>query len=291
MKRKLNRLTLSDYFNCVFLILIGFITLYPLIYIVSISFSSMQEAARMGFHLYPKEVSVGAYKVVFETPEIYRQYANTIIRTVCGTVLGLLVTSMFAYSVSQKSMPHRKLLMNMALFTMLFSGGIVPSYLTINKLGLIDNFLVLILPSVISAYNVIIMKSFFMGIPESISESAQIDGANKFLILFRIILPISKPVLATVGLWMAVSHWNSWYDAMIYINSEEKQVIQNFLRKIIMENNTNLVDKGIVNELSDYTPETIKAATVVVTVLPILCVYPFIQKYFVKGVTIGAVKG
>ena len=175
---------------------------------------------------------------------------------------------------------------------MLFGGGTIPTYLNMRNLGLIDNFLVLILPGAISAYNFIIMKSFFEGIPNSLVESAQVDGANQFVILFRIVYPISLPVLCTVGLWVAVANWNAWYDAMIYINTEDKQVIQNLLRKLIMETNSEFVDRGIVNtDVLNYSTETIKAATTMTIIIPILCVYPFIQKYFVKGVTLGAVKG
>ena len=292
MKMKTKGDAVFEIINTVFLLSVCVLTVYPLIYTLSISLSSMAEAARTGLHLYPKEITFASYKMVVRPESFYRQYLNTVLRTVMGTVLGLLVTSMFAYAISRKKMPHRNILMKITLFTMLFSGGTIPAYLNIMNLGLIDSFWALILPCLISAYNVIIMRSFFMGIPESLIESAQIDGANDFRVFFSIVLPISKAVMATIGLWLAVMHWNAWFDAMLYINNPNKQVIQNLLRELIMENSTTFVDQGIVKtDVMDFTPETIKAATIIVTMLPILCVYPFVQRYFVKGVTIGAVKG
>ena len=278
--------------NVIVLGILGFISLYPFIYIASISLSGIAEASKIGFHLYPENITFQSYKMVLESEMFYRQYFNTILRTVLGTALAVLVTSLYAYPLSRGAMPNKKFFINFALFTMLFGGGAIPTYLNMRNLGLIDNFLVLILPGAISAYNFIIMKSFFEGIPNSLVESAQVDGANQFVILFRIVYPISLPVLCTVGLWVAVANWNAWYDAMIYINTEDKQVIQNLLRKLIMETNSEFVDRGIVNtDVLNYSTETIKAATTMTIIIPILCVYPFIQKYFVKGVTLGAVKG
>ena len=278
--------------NVIVLGILGFISLYPFIYVASISLSGIAEASKIGFHLYPENITFQSYKMVLESEMFYRQYFNTILRTVFGTALAVLVTSLYAYPLSRGAMPNKKFFINFALFTMLFGGGTIPTYLNMRNLGLIDNFLVLILPGAISAYNFIIMKSFFEGIPNSLVESAQVDGANQFVILFRIVYPISLPVLCTVGLWVAVANWNAWYDAMIYINTEDKQVIQNLLRKLIMETNSEFVDRGIVNtDVLNYSTETIKAATTMTIIIPILCVYPFIQKYFVKGVTLGAVKG
>jgi putative aldouronate transport system permease protein len=175
---------------------------------------------------------------------------------------------------------------------MLFNGGLIPTYLVIRNIGLIDNRLVYILPLIISAFNVVIMRNFFQSIPDSLIESAKIDGANDFLILFRIILPISKPVIATIALWGAVGHWNAWFDGMLYINSNHKQILQIFLQRIVIENQPELIEKGIINpDVMQFTSETIKSATIVVTIMPILFVYPFLQRYFVKGIMLGAIKG
>jgi putative aldouronate transport system permease protein len=174
---------------------------------------------------------------------------------------------------------------------MIFSGGMIPSYLLIRSLGLINTIWALILPLLVSAFNIIVVKNFFQSIPESLVEAARIDGASEWRILFRILIPLSKPVLATVALWTAVAHWNSWFDAMIYITGDNRQVLQTFLQRIVIENSTQLIEKGVVNpNLSQFTPETIKAATVVVTILPIVLVYPFLQKYFVKGIMLGGIK-
>lgn len=292
MKRSTTSEKILTIINVIVLGILGFLTLYPFIYIASISLSGIAEASKIGFHLYPENVTFESYKMVLESGMFYKQYFNTIVRTVGSTTLALLVTSLYAYPLSRREMPNKKFFINFALFTMLFGGGAIPTYLNMRSLGLIDNFLVLILPSAISAYNFIIIKSFFEGIPQSLIESAQVDGANQFTILFKIVYPISLPVLCTVGLWVAVANWNAWYDAMIYINTEDKQVVQNLLRKLIMETNSEFIDKGIVStDVLNYSSETIKAATTMTIIVPILCVYPFIQKYFVKGVTLGAVKG
>ena len=179
----------------------------------------------------------------------------------------------------------------LVVFTMLFSGGIVPGYLLVKKLGLINSMGSLILPTLLSAFNIIIIKNFFQSIPDSLSESAGIDGAGEWRILFQIYIPLSKPVLATVALWSAVFHWNAWFDALLYITDDNKQVLQTFLQRIVIESSTQLMELGITDTtVVDFTGETIKAATIIVTILPIICVYPFLQKYFVKGIMLGGVK-
>jgi putative aldouronate transport system permease protein len=174
---------------------------------------------------------------------------------------------------------------------MLFSGGMIPGYLLIKNLGLINSIWSLILPMLITPFNVIIMKNYFRGIPESLAESAKIDGASDFSILFKIYIPLSMPVIATVALWTAVSHWNSWFDALLYITDENKQVMQVFLQRIVVESSTHLLEMGVTDaSVTSFTPETVKAATIIITILPILLVYPGLQRFFVKGVTLGGVK-
>lgn len=278
--------------NAVLLTVFAGMALYPFVYVVSISLSTAAEAAREGLHLYPREVTWTAYKMVLGNPEIMVGYLNTIYRTVLGTILTLLMTCMCAYPLSRKYMPHRRFYTFMVIFTMLFNGGIVPVYLVVKSLGLIDNRLVYVLPMMLTGFNIIVVKNFFQQVPESLAEAARIDGANEFGILFRIYIPLSKPVLATVGLWTAILHWNMWLDAMIYITSNSKQVMQTFLQRIVIESSVELIEKGIVNpDVTQFTPETIKAATIVITILPMLILYPFVQKYFVKGITLGGVKG
>ena len=241
--------------------------------------------------MYPKEVTFAAYQRVLSGKQLYVTYANTIFRTVVGTVLTLIVTAMYAYPLSRKTMPHKNFFMKYTIITMLFSGGTIPIYIVINKLHLLNNRAVYILPMLVTAYNVIIMKSFFQSIPDGVVESAKVDGASEFTILFKIILPLSKAVLATVGLWVAVAHWNSWFDSMLYIDDKSKQVVQLYLQQIVQKGLTNDLGDGMSNDINVQTADTIKSATIMVTVLPILCVYPFIQKYFISGVMLGSVKG
>lgn len=279
-------------FNYVFLAFLAFTMLYPFIYTLSMSLSTTKAATEMGLHLYPKEVSIMAYQMVFKNRDIITSYGNTLFRTIFGTLAGLLVTTLFAYAISRKEMPHRKLFTFIVLFTMLFNGGKIPTYLVLKKMGLLNNILVYILPNLISAYNVIVAKSFFQSLPAAMHESASIDGASEFRIFFSIIIPLSMPIIMTLALWMAVFHWNSWYDAMMYMTDNTKITVQCLLQRIIQENNSELISQGVINpDAMQYTSETVKAATIIVSIIPILAFYPFVQKYFIKGVMLGAVKG
>ncbi|MEI6809182.1 MAG: carbohydrate ABC transporter permease [bacterium] len=318
--RRSNGEHVFNVFNITLLAILAVLTVYPFLYTLSISMSTAQEAARDGLHLVPgnpatlgqaladlvhlqftdayndliaygKGISLEAYRMVLVNREIIVGYGNTLFRTIVGTILSLLATAMAAYPLSRRNMPFRKRAIFLIMFTMLFSGGLVPSYLLIKSLGLINSIWVYVIPGLISAFNILIMKNFFQSIPESLYESAVMDGANDFSILFRIYLPLSKPVLATIGLWTAVAHWNSWFDGLLYITDNDKQVLQVTLRRIVIENSTEMVEKGILNpNFMNFTPETIKAATVIVAILPILLIYPFAQKYFVKGTMLGSVK-
>jgi putative aldouronate transport system permease protein len=282
-------------FNTINVFLLGvlaFSTLYPFLYVLTLSFSTQAEAMRAGFHFYPREIALTAYRMVFANPDILTGYLNTVLRTVIGTFLSVTLCCVCAYPLSRKDLPHRSMFTFLLVFTMLFSGGLVPTYLLIRNIGLLNNFWVYVLPGCIAAFNVIIIKNFFQAIPESLAESAEMDGAGDWRILFQLYLPLSKPVLATVSLWTAVGHWNAWFDGLIYITDDRKQVLQIFLRRIVVESNTMLIEQGLVNpDLTSFTPETLKAATIIVTIVPILVLYPFLQKYFVKGIMLGGVKG
>ena len=278
--------------NYTLLILFGLTMLYPLVYTLSMSLSSAAEAARSGLHLYPRDVSLTAYKMVFSNTTFYRAYAMTIMRTVVGTVGALLVSAMYGYAVAQKELPFRKFFTLFLMLTMIFTGGTIPTYLVIKGINLLDNPLVYILPNLIGAYNVVILKNYFESIAPSIYESGRLDGAGEFTILLRIILPISTPVMATVALWIAVFHWNQWFDSMIYTQTDRLQVLQLDLQRIIKQNQASLISGGLANpNLDEFSGETVKSATIMVSILPILAVYPFIQKYFTKGIMLGSVKG
>ena len=278
-------------FNVIFLALIAILCLYPFLYTVSISLSSAAEASRDGLHLFPREISLTSYKMVLSDPNIVNGYINSIIRTVLGTFLTVTASCIAAYPLARREMPHRALITFIIVFTMLFGGGMVPGYLLIKKLGFINTIWALVIPGMLGAFNIIIVKNFFQSLPESLIESARMDGAGEWRILFQIYIPLSKPVLATVALWSAVGHWNAWFDALLYITDDRKQVLQTFLQRIVIESGTQMMELGITDtSVLQFTGETIKAATIIVTILPIICVYPFVQKYFVKGIMLGGVK-
>ena len=278
-------------FNVVFLILLSVVCIYPFLYTLTISLSTTEEAMKDGLHLFTASPTLEPYKMAFEGGDIAVAYANTIFRTVVGTALALLVSLMYAYGISRDELPGRKMFSKILIFTMVFNGGTIPTYLVIKGLHLINNRWVYILPVLISAYNVTIARSFFKSIPESLHESALLDGASEFTIFFKIYVPLSKAVIMTLVLWIAVSHWNSWYDSMIYINDNDKVVVQLLLQRMIQSAQVKVVNSAVNENAVTVMPVTIRAATTMIATLPILAVYPFIQKYFMGGVMLGAVKG
>lgn len=274
------------------LLLSGFciLVLLPFLHVVSLSFSS-PEVSFVRISFWPEIFTLKNYQQVFANRYVYSGFANSIFRTVLGTVLGVLATVCTAYPLSKKYFPHRTFWTMLIAFTMFFNAGLIPNYLWNKELGLMDRKIVLILPGLISAYNVVIARNFFMGIPESVEESAKIDGANDILIFFRIVAPMSKAIIATLALWIAVGHWNAWFDSMLYIRDAGDQVLQVVMRRIVLEGQIAALELDDPNFATTANPETIKAATTMVTTLPILCVYPFVQKHFVKGVIVGSIKG
>lgn len=261
---------------------------------LAVSFSTPTEAIRPGLHLFPLEFSLDAYKNAFSSNQIWVGFGNTIFRTVVGTILALVFMSLTAYPLSKKYLPHRTFFTLLIVFTMFFQGGLIPTYLLIKEVGLMDSRLVYVLapPFFISTFSLLILRNFFMQIPAELEESAKMDGASDIKILFSIILPLSKPILATVGLWMAVNQWNSWFDGLLYIQDTDKMVLQTYLRRLVIENNTQEM-QAMMDQTGgqDVVPESIKAATIMLATIPILVVYPFLQKYFTKGIFIGSVKG
>lgn len=282
-------------FNYIILTLFAFTTLYPFLYTLSISLSTKAEAESIGLHILPnfQKITIDPYKMVFKNAEIWNAYKYTLFRTIVGTVLSLLVTCFYGYALSRPRLPMKRFFVIFIMFTMLFSGGQIPTYLNIKSLGLINNIWVYVLPMLISAYNVIVSRSFFASLPESLNESAKIDGAGEFRIFFQIIVPLSKPIIMTLALWNAVAHWNEWFSGRMYITDSRKIVVQNYIQRIVNEGNTNLVSdvNASAADQIEVTGKTIQSASIIVSILPILLFYPFVQKYFVKGVTLGAVKG
>lgn len=274
-------------FNYVCLALISFMTLYPFLYVVVASVSDPQSVISGKVLLLPKGYNVEAYKVVLSTKGLWIAYANTVFYTVLGTLTSMIVTICGAYPLSKKRLMGRSFLNFFVAFTMWFHAGIIPFYLNIRSLHLTDNRMGIIIAFACSAFYVILLRTFFQSIPESMEESAKIDGANDWTILLRIILPLSLPSLATIALYYAVDRWNGYFWAMILLKDQNKIPLQVLLKKLIVEmGNT----ENIMSNAQTYSKETIIYATIVVSVIPIVIVYPYIQKYFVKGIMIGSVK-
>ncbi|MDQ0229197.1 carbohydrate ABC transporter permease [Metabacillus malikii] len=283
---------LFDFWNILFLVCLSIITLYPLLYILFASVSDPTYVAQnRGIMLSPKDFTLEAYTLVFKNPMIVTSYLNTLFYVVIGTILNIFLTSLGAYALSRKNVMWANLIMFLIVFSMFFEGGLIPSYLLVSELNMIDTRWALIFPTAVSAFNLIIMRTAFQGIPASLEESARIDGANDFTILFKIILPLSLPVVAVMILFYGVYHWNSWFPAMIYLQDRELFPVQLILREILIANDTSSMTSGVGSVDAIPIGETVKYATIVVATLPILCLYPFLQKYFVKGVMIGGIKG
>lgn len=280
---------LFDAGNHVFFILLACTTMLPFVYLFSLSISSA-ETSFATIRLLPTHATFRNYEVVLHNPLIGYGFINSIVRTVLGTALSVFVTVITAYALSRSYMPHRTFWLIFITFTMFFSGGLIPNYLLVKSLGLFNSVWALVLPSLVQTFQLIIARNFIMTIPEALEESAKIDGAGEFTVLFRIILPLSLPIIATLSLWTAVGHWNAWFDSLIYISEAKKQVMMVVMRNIVLSGQLpDVFDASPSTAV--VTPETLKASTIMVTTLPILVVYPFVQKYFVKGMLIGSVKG
>ena len=283
---------LFDILNVLFMLLMIVITLYPLLFVLFASFSDAFQFLKFrGILLRPLGFSVEAYQKVAENPLILTGYRNTILILLIGTSLNVLLTSLCAYVLSRKRLLLRKFFTIMVTLTMFFSGGLIPNYILIRMwLGLKNNVFAVILPTLISVYNMIIMRTAFASIPDSMEESAKMDGANDFTVLFRILIPLSLPTVAVMVLFYGVTHWNSWFNAMLYIDKRTMFPLQLVLREILVANDTTQMVQNVSLEEQGFVGETIKYATIIVATLPILALYPFLQKYFVTGVMIGAVK-
>ena len=293
MSRSYKKLSIGDIFfdslNIIFMLCISFATLYPFLYILS---QSLGGSALTSLGLIPKNISFSAYEKVLTTDFVINGFYNTIIRTVLGTILTLLFTICTAYPLSKRYFPNRSFWTGFIVFTMFFSGGLIPSYLLVRGLHLNNTVWSLVLPGLIGSFNMIIMRNFFMSIPESMEESAKIDGANDIVILFLIIVPTSLSIIATIFLWAAVGHWNAWFDCLIYITEPTKHVLQLILRRVVIEGTTKFMNlDNTYNDNYAVSTEAVKSATIMVTTMPIILLYPFVQKYFVKGIMVGSLKG
>lgn len=281
-----------DAFNVVFMFLFLLVTLYPFWYVVIVSFSDGKAVLGGRVSLMPVDFTLDTYKVVLRDSSIITGFKNTLIYTGLGTLINLVCTSMCAYPLSRPDLMGKKQIMGFIVFTMFFSGGMIPSYLVMNQMKLIDTVWAMVLPGAISTYNMVVMRTFFMGIPESLHESACLDGANEWQVLVRIVLPLSTPILATMLLFYAVGHWNSYMNALLYLNSKSRFPLQSILRNMVVDGQLSEAQTQVGGGSSFTVIETtMKYATIVVSTVPILMIYPFVQKYFVKGVMIGSLKG
>ncbi|CAM3447585.1 MULTISPECIES: carbohydrate ABC transporter permease [Paenibacillus] len=281
-----------DAANIVFLIFLSLMFVIPFLAVLSTSFISAEESMRRGaFVLIPERLDFTAYDVLLNRGKIIlNAYQVTLFRVIVGTFLNLLFTSMLAYGLARRSLPGRNGLVLFIFLTMIFQGGLIPNYMLMDTLGLKDTLWVLIFPSLVSAWNLFILRNFFMGLPEELEESAVIDGATPQLILFKIVIPLSMPAMATIGLFYAVHHWNDWFGASIYINDINKMPIQVIMRNILLTGITH--NEAQLEYVRNPPPAaTLKSAVIIISTLPILFVYPFLQKYFVKGVMVGSIKG
>ena len=270
------------------LILVTLICVLPVWHLVVASFSNTSDIAMAeGLMLWPKKVSLGAYNLVFQDGKLLTGFKNTLIYLFCSLPINIILTVMTGYFLSCTNMMWKKVIAGMLLFTMFFNGGLIPKYLNIKDLGLMNSLWALILSGAMSVYNAMICKTSIEAIPDSLRESAYIDGANDFQIIFKIIIPLIKATLAVLTLYYGVAHWNAWFSASIYLRDSDKLPLQNILRSILIANQTGEMDVDVYNAYA----ETIKYAAIVISTAPIMCIYPFLQKYFTKGALIGAVKG
>lgn len=278
--------------NITFMLALCFVTLYPMYYVLCASFSNnIALLTSPGFLLYPKGFNLGAYRLAFTHPLLVSGYQNILIILAASLPINILLTLFCGYFLASKNVLFKKPLMGLIMFTMFFNGGMIPAYLNIRSLGLYNSLWALILPGAMSVYNSIICKTAIEAMPDSLQESAYIDGANDLVIVFRIVLPLIMPTIAVLMLYYGVAHWNSWFPASLYIQDNLKLPIQNVLRAVLIANSNILNAAATEDDQVNQFAETIKYAAIVITTIPVLCIYPFLQKYFVKGVMIGAVKG
>ncbi|WP_010267964.1 carbohydrate ABC transporter permease [Paenibacillus senegalensis] len=277
-------------FNTVVIIILslcGIVAVFPLLYVVSVSLTPLGEVLRSGsFPIIPKEITFSAYKTLLDETGMVKALGVTTLVTVVGTFFNMLITLLMAYPLSRKWLPGRSIFLMMVLFTMLFSGGIIPTYLVVKGLGLLDSLWALILPTLVGSFNLLIVKSFFEQLPEEIFESARMDGASEFRILAQMALPLSLSVIATISLFYAVGHWNDFFQAIMYITDRDLFPLQVVVREILMQT------QQPMENVENMTPtQTLQMAAVVLASLPIIVVYPFLQKYFTKGMLLGSIKG
>ena len=280
-------------FNIILMFVLMVVTLYPLLYVL---FASLSDASKLmqhsGLLFKPLGLNLSSYKIVIQDRQILSGYMNTIIVVVAGVLISMVLTILGAYPLSRKNLYWGKMISMIVIIPMFFSGGLIPFYLLVKNLGMLDSLWALILPTALSTYNMMIMRTALAGVPKALEEAAEIDGANPLVVLFRILIPLTIPTIAVLILYYAVANWNSWFNAMLFLpKAKEKWPLQLVLRNLLIQNQTDDLTSGVAAADKFSVSETIKYATIIVSTLPILCLYPFLQKYFLKGVMVGSVKG
>ncbi|WP_245585994.1 carbohydrate ABC transporter permease [Paenibacillus pinihumi] len=292
--------SLFDIANTIFLALVGFSMIYPFIYILAYSLNDGKDSMMGAIYFLPRQFTLENYAQVFENAKIWQAYKITIFRTLIGTFLHVLLCTLMAYALSKKTLPGRTFFTFYIFLPTIFSAGFIPFFITLQKLNLINNFWVYVIPMLFNFMHIVIIRTFLQGIPEELEESAKIDGYNDFQIFTRIILPLSGPVLATISLFIGVAHWNDWFAGAYYVSNKDLIPVQTLLQQMLteaealsssMQRAAQQGGQTINVSSAGATPESLRMALLVITVFPILCIYPFLQRYFVKGVMIGSVKG
>ncbi|WP_135556157.1 carbohydrate ABC transporter permease [Paenibacillus cymbidii] len=283
---------LFDVFNVLLMIVLSILFVYPFWNLLMLSVTGPAYVNRLGLRLWPEGFNLSAYGQVLRSDILYSAFGNTLFRTSFGVTLTVAVTMLAAFALSRRDLPLRGAITLFLLFTMFFSGGLIPTYLTMKSYGLIGSLWVLVLPGLANAWYIILARNFLMGFPRELEESALIDGANPVQTAFRIIFPLSMPIIAVIALWSGVAHWNAWFDAMIYLREKNSFVLQLLVQKLFLQERIDPTNTGSYIDMTEQvTSQSIKAATIVIAVAPIIAFYPFLQKYFVKGIMIGSLKG
>ena len=294
-RKKITQDTIVYFINYILLTVLLVVVLYPLIYIISCSFSSGDALMSGRVKLFPVDLTLQSYKAVFKYQSIWTGYRNSIIYAIVGTLISMVLTLFAAYPLSRDDFRGKKIFTVIILFTMMFSGGLIPTYLLVKNLDLMDTIWAVVLPGAVNAYNIIVARTFFANtIPKELQEAAEMDGCTDFRFFVRIVIPLSTPIIAVLSLWVVVGLWNSYFGPMIYLNSQEKYPLQLVLRRILLLSQVNLNQSNIDPETirkNQYLGEMLKYGTIIISTMPLMNVYPFVQKYFVKVVMIGSVKG
>lgn len=281
------RLTLFDYINTVIMLIVALIIIFPILNVISISFSEATYVVQNKISFFPRGFNLEAYKLILCSNKIPRAYLNTIIYTIAGVAVNVVMTAIAAYPLARKGFFGKKFFMSMIIFTMFFNGGIIPNYIIVRNLGMINTIWAIIIPNALWTVELLIMKSFYQSISPSLYESAYIDGASEYKVLFRIFIPLSKASIASLALFFFIGHWNSYFIPMIYLNDIEKAPLQVVLKEMLILNTAKDI---YLDKYAKMTPETMKNATIFISMVPILIVYPFAQKYFVSGIMLGSIK-